>query len=80
MQSWVVDGNHGKLTAMLGSVRIVNVEYVIPNKPEVSEECKDLLRKLIVFDPKKRLTIRQIAKHPWFCKGLPPDIFAVNDR
>jgi serine/threonine protein kinase len=63
-----------------GADRIVNVDYTIPEKPVVSEACKDLLRKLIVLDPEHRLTIPQIAQHPWFREGLPADIFSVNDR
>jgi serine/threonine protein kinase len=72
----------GKLISLMygGADRIVNVDYTIPEKPIVSEACKDLLRKLIVLDPEHRLTIPQIAQHPWFREGLPADIFSVNDR
>ena len=35
----------------------------------MSEECKDLIRKLLVTDPKKRLTASQALKHEWFTKN-----------
>lgn len=34
----------------------------------VSKECKDLIKKMIVQNPKKRLTASQVLKHPWFEK------------
>ncbi|XP_066358291.1 calcium-dependent protein kinase 27-like [Miscanthus floridulus] len=33
--------------------------------PSVSENAKDLLRKVLVRDPKKRLTAHQVLCHPW---------------
>eukprot|EP01084_Bolivina_argentea_P260050 439032_1 len=29
-------------------------------------KCKDLLEKMLCYDPKQRITIAQIKKHPWF--------------
>eukprot|EP01083_Nonionella_stella_P037769 102945_1 len=29
-------------------------------------KCKDLLEKMLCYDPKERITIAQIKKHPWF--------------
>nr|QJD55598.1 snf1-related protein kinase [Euplotes vannus] len=43
---------------------IVNAKYSL--KPEISEEARDLLKKILEVDPKKRLTIPQILDHPWF--------------
>ena len=39
-------------------------KYTIPDF--VSNDCKDLLRKILVTDPSKRITIKQIKNHPWF--------------
>lgn len=33
---------------------------------EVSDEAKDLVKKLLTYDPKKRLSCAQALKHPWF--------------
>uniref|UniRef100_A0A6Q2Y5M8 Calcium/calmodulin-dependent protein kinase type IV n=1 Tax=Esox lucius TaxID=8010 RepID=A0A6Q2Y5M8_ESOLU len=47
--------------------RILNCEYefVSPWWDNVSINAKDLVRKLIVQDPKKRLTTLQALQHPW---------------
>ncbi|XP_007443799.2 calcium/calmodulin-dependent protein kinase type IV-like [Python bivittatus] len=47
--------------------RILNCDYefVSPWWDEVSLNAKDLVRKLIVLDPQKRLTVHQALEHPW---------------
>ncbi|XP_044302433.1 calcium/calmodulin-dependent protein kinase type IV isoform X2 [Varanus komodoensis] len=47
--------------------RILNCEYdfVSPWWDDVSLNAKDLVKKLIVLDPKKRLTTFQALQHPW---------------
>jgi calcium/calmodulin-dependent protein kinase I len=32
---------------------------------EVSTEAKDLIMKLLVVDPEKRLTVEGVLEHPW---------------
>lgn len=44
--------------------KICKGKFTIPN--HVSEKARDLLNKVLVTDPKKRLTIYQIKNHPWF--------------
>ena len=39
-------------------------KFTIPD--HVSSNCKDLLKKILVTDPNKRITIKQIKNHPWF--------------
>lgn len=36
---------------------------------EVSEEAKDLIRKLLVSNPNERLDIERALKHPWLQVG-----------
>ena len=36
----------------------------------VSDECKDLIKKLLEVHPKKRLTGKQALDHPWFISQL----------
>ena len=45
-----------------------NVEWDNVDKPVVrlSKECFDLLLMMLVRDPEKRYTIRQVSQHPWF--------------
>ncbi|XP_069892047.1 calcium/calmodulin-dependent protein kinase type IV-like [Dipodomys merriami] len=47
--------------------RILNCEYyfISPWWDEVSLNAKDLVKKLIVLDPKKRLNTFQALQHPW---------------
>ena len=44
--------------------KILNAEYSIPEF--VSDECKDLIRKILCTDPAKRLSIDGIRAHPWY--------------
>jgi serine/threonine protein kinase len=32
----------------------------------------DLIKRIFEFDPKHRITIEEIRKHPWTNKGMPP--------
>jgi serine/threonine protein kinase len=36
----------------------------------VPEDVRDLIRKLLVKDPSKRMTVKQAKLHPWVIKGL----------
>ncbi|CAN4125631.1 unnamed protein product [Withania somnifera] len=42
--------------------------------PAISESAKDLVRKMLVRDPKKRLTAHEVLCHPWVrLGGIAPD-------
>lgn len=43
---------------------IVKAKYSL--KAEISEPARDLIKKILEPDPRKRLTIPQILSHPWF--------------
>jgi serine/threonine protein kinase len=38
----------------------------------ISKEAVDLVRKMLVVDPRQRLTCEQVLQHPWL-QGLAPD-------
>ncbi|KAH3764350.1 calcium calmodulin-dependent kinase [Pelomyxa schiedti] len=57
--------------------RILTGAYRWPEKPVVSEEAKDLVSKLLIKDPTKRLSAEQCLDHPWI-KGAAPS--AVGER
>ena len=59
--------------------RIVDAAYVIPADVPVSPGCIDLVRRILVADPAKRLSMDGIKRHPWFLKGLPPGALDMND-
>jgi serine/threonine-protein kinase SRK2 len=60
--------------------RILKVEYDFPAHVKVSRELRDLLTKILVPDPSKRITIQGIQRHPWYCKDLPPGVAEMNDN
>ena len=39
-------------------------KFTIPD--HVSNDCRDLLKRILVTDPNRRITIKQIKNHPWF--------------
>lgn len=41
--------------------------------PAISESAKDLVRKMLVRDPKKRITAHEVLHHPWIHDGAAPD-------
>ncbi|RLN35348.1 calcium-dependent protein kinase 26-like isoform X2 [Panicum miliaceum] len=42
--------------------------------PSISESAKDLVRKMLNCDPRKRLTAHEALRHPWVCvDGVAPD-------
>lgn len=52
--------------------KILSGDYSIPK--HVSREATDLIKRILVRDIKKRLTIPQIMAHPWFNKYKPLQI------
>ncbi|OEL18780.1 Calcium-dependent protein kinase 1 [Dichanthelium oligosanthes] len=42
--------------------------------PSISESAKDLVRKMLIRNPRKRLTAHEALRHPWVCvDGVAPD-------
>ncbi|KAG6387447.1 hypothetical protein SASPL_152637 [Salvia splendens] len=44
--------------------------YSLPD--QLSDGARDLIKRILVVDPTRRLTIRGIRQHPWFILNLPP--------
>ncbi|KAI1805749.1 kinase-like protein [Daldinia bambusicola] len=51
---------------VLTTRRIARGDMTVP--AFVSAEAKDLIRKLLVVDPNKRLPLEQVLRHPWILK------------
>ena len=49
--------------------RILHVDYAVPSHIRLSDDCKDLLKKVLVADPAKRITVEGIYNHPWCVVG-----------
>jgi len=45
--------------------RISRVDLRFPTKPTISSEAKDLIRRLLVKDPSKRMALKDVPNHPW---------------
>ncbi|KAI5465765.1 kinase-like domain-containing protein [Mariannaea sp. PMI_226] len=51
--------------------RIIRADMTIPSW--VSPEATDLIKKLLVLDPEKRIPLDQVAVHPWIMKHCVKD-------
>ncbi|XP_011077787.1 calcium-dependent protein kinase 20 [Sesamum indicum] len=50
------------------------LDFVSEPWPSISDSAKDLVRRMLVRDPKKRLTAHQVLCHPWVqVNGVAPD-------
>ncbi|KAK9110115.1 hypothetical protein Sjap_018175 [Stephania japonica] len=54
--------------------RIMDVQYKIPEYVHISQDCRQLLSRIFVAIPSKRITINEIKSHPWFLKNLPREL------
>ncbi|CEP19895.1 hypothetical protein [Parasitella parasitica] len=52
-------------------------KYKIPE--HLSDEARDLITKILVINPAKRLTMKQVQSHPWFTKDPPPNMTTLPD-
>ena len=56
---------------------ILKGKYLL--KEDISVEARDLLRGLLEINPKRRISIRKIYKHPWF-RRMDPSVQLFNDE
>lgn len=45
------------------------IDFVSDPWPSISDSAKDLIRKMLTQDPKKRVTSAQVLEHPWLKEG-----------
>lgn len=48
-------------------------QETIPGHTDFNRQFLDLLRRIFVYDPKKRITAKQALQHPWFKESLMDD-------
>lgn len=46
----------------------------MPEGEKLSQECFDLLQKMLTVDPAKRISLPQIKAHPWYLMDLPDGV------
>ena len=51
--------------------KIMALDYSIPEKLQLSDSVKDLLSRIFVKDPERRITIPEIKQHEWYLHRLP---------
>jgi hypothetical protein len=61
------DASAQRLTAVCGGI-------------QVSDECRDLLRRALEADVTKRLSIPALLAHPWVARDMPPALAAGLKR
>eukprot|EP00803_Ostreobium_quekettii_P000571 evm.model.scf_1515EXC.4 EVM.evm.TU.scf_1515EXC.4 scf_1515EXC:30903-34959(+) len=54
--------------------RIMGVRYSFPTSMRISVDCMNLIQRIFVADPGRRIRIPEIKKHPWYVKNLPEDL------
>ncbi|KAH6849705.1 kinase-like domain-containing protein [Chaetomium sp. MPI-CAGE-AT-0009] len=63
-------------TPIMTHKRIARADMTIPEW--VSKEAKDLIKKLLVLDPEKRLPLEEVQNHPWIIKHCVKGERAAN--
>lgn len=56
------------------------VDYLFPETAAISAQCRDLIQKILVADPNKRLSIADIFQHPWVQQVGPAACRHVGGR
>eukprot|EP00199_Chlamydomonas_sp_CCMP681_P002628 CAMPEP_0119116116 /NCGR_PEP_ID=MMETSP1180-20130426/52106_1 /TAXON_ID=3052 ORGANISM="Chlamydomonas cf sp, Strain CCMP681" /NCGR_SAMPLE_ID=MMETSP1180 /ASSEMBLY_ACC=CAM_ASM_000741 /LENGTH=324 /DNA_ID=CAMNT_0007105231 /DNA_START=111 /DNA_END=1085 /DNA_ORIENTATION=- len=59
-------------------LKVANAEWQVPSEVPISAECHDLLRRILVADPKARLSMEKVMTHPWFKVNLPVGALEYN--
>ena len=54
-------------------------DILIASVLQASPELADLLRKMLKIDPRNRITIGDVARHPWVTKALPRQLVFMNE-
>lgn len=55
----------GMQAAFRATQKILSCEYDIPKNVPLSAELKDLIARIFVADPKRRIDSYDLTKHPW---------------
>lgn len=51
-----------------------SLQEIIPQTDMINVHFLDLVRKLLMFDPKQRITVREALRHPYFSQVIPPEL------
>ncbi|KAL0234084.1 hypothetical protein PCE1_001122 [Barthelona sp. PCE] len=59
-------------------VHIRRGQFDLPDT--LSTELQDLIRRMLIVDPSRRIGIEEIKRHPWFMKNIPAYIYRSLTR
>lgn len=57
---------HRKQMVMLRNIMEGKFSFTSPEWADISEDPKDLIRRCLVVDPEKRITVNEVLRHPFF--------------
>lgn len=58
--------------------KIKKIEFTFPENANISDEAKDLIKNILVIDPKKRPSLDEILNHNFFKKGPIPKFLPIS--
>lgn len=53
---------------------LINIIYLVPEFKYVSREAIDLLKKMMTYDPDRRISAEEALRHQWIVKRAYEDI------
>eukprot|EP00798_Chlamydomonas_sp_ICE-L_P006467 gene6467-3101_t len=62
----------------IAMARILAIDWSIPPDIKISEECSDLLHRMLVCK-EKRIKVEGLLQHPWFLYKIPSGALAMNE-
>ncbi|KAH8709997.1 kinase-like domain-containing protein [Phaeosphaeriaceae sp. PMI808] len=65
-------------TQVMTQRKIARGEYTVPSF--ISSEAKDLIKRLLVLDPEKRIALEDVERHPWIVKHCKGSRVQVGNR
>jgi calcium-dependent protein kinase len=65
---------------IFASVRAGRYDFDSPEWTQVSNEAKDLISRLLLLDPSKRLTADEALRHPWLSGFAPSTEITLNSN
>jgi dual-specificity kinase len=64
---------HPNPKCLLDLHALTSFQDIIPPVTDFNRQFLDLLQRIFVYDPKKRLTAKEALKHPWFKESIQDD-------
>ena len=58
---------------LICGILLILTQDIIPPNTAFNKLFLDLLRKIFVYDPNKRISAKEALKHPWFRESLIDD-------